>query len=50
VPHLPAEARVTFSGPMPLWVFAALSHAYRGCAGVWAEQPQRSGPPCSATR
>jgi len=41
VPHLSAEARVTFNGPLPLWVFAALGHAYRHCAQVWAEQPQR---------
>lgn len=43
VPHLPGSARVTFFGPLPLWVFAALGRAYRGCAGVWAEQPQRIG-------
>ncbi|MCS6847942.1 MAG: hypothetical protein RMN52_09530 [Anaerolineae bacterium] len=44
VPHISAEMQVTVNGPetpgggLPLWVFAALGHAYRGCAGVQARQ------------
>lgn len=44
VPHIAPEMQVTVNGPetpgggLPLWVFAALGHAYRGCAGVRARQ------------
>jgi CRISPR-associated protein Csx3 len=44
VPHIPSTAHVTINGPdtsgggLPLWVFAALGHVYRGCAGVQAQQ------------
>lgn len=44
VPHIPARMRVTLNGPqtpaggLPLWAFAALGHAYRGCAEVQARQ------------
>ncbi|MCS7054654.1 MAG: hypothetical protein NZM18_00535 [Thermoflexales bacterium] len=44
VPHIPTQMRVTINGSetpaggLPLWVFAALGHAYRDCAGVEAHQ------------
>ncbi|MFC1466959.1 MAG: hypothetical protein ACFLMY_19160 [Candidatus Brachytrichaceae bacterium NZ_4S206] len=44
VPYIPAKMHVTVNGPetpgggLPLWVFAALGHAYRGCANVQARQ------------
>ena len=43
VPYIPAAAHVTINGPntggggLPLWVFAALGCAYRGCASVQAQ-------------
>lgn len=46
VPFVAPSARVTINGPqtvgggLPLWVFAALGRAYRGCAEVRARQAQ----------